>query len=46
MSRQSMLEKLGLTIADTQPKNNDTNQRIEDIENALVELAEMLTEGE
>lgn len=42
MSRQSMLEKLGLTIADTQPKNNNEKERIEILEDAFAELCEVV----
>lgn len=40
------MEKLGLTEDDFKPKKNDDKQRLDDIENALIELAEMLSEVE
>ena len=42
----TLLEKLGLTEADFKPKTNDDKQRLDDIENALIELAELISEVE
>lgn len=44
MSRVDMMKKSGITEDDFKPKPNDDKQRLDDIENALIELAEMLTE--
>lgn len=44
MSKADMMKKLGLTEEDFKPKANDEKQRLDDIENALIELAEMISE--
>lgn len=41
---KTLMEKLGLTEKDFKPKTNDNEQRLDDIENALIELAEWLDE--
>lgn len=43
---KSLMEKLGLTEKDFKPKTNDNEQRLDDIENALIELAELISEVE
>lgn len=38
----TLMEKLGLTEDDFKPKKNDTQERFEELENALIELAELI----
>ena len=46
MSRKDMMKKLGLTEADFKPKQVTNEERIEAMEEAITELAEMLLGGE
>lgn len=44
MSREDMMKVAGIKLEDTMPKKNDNKERIEELENAIIELAEMLVE--
>ena len=44
MSREDMMNKLGLTLDNFKPKPNEDKQRIEELENAIIELAELIVE--
>lgn len=44
MPSSKLMERLGLAPQDFEPKDNDSAQRIADIEDALMELAEIITE--
>lgn len=42
--QKKMMEKLGLKKEDFEKKPNETNTRLSDIEDALIELAEIIEE--